>query len=113
MYLSRNIEERSCNHCCIGNAIIITCRECVSVALGIQYATPYCHLWPTRLYKFFPHYLTNGTIFAKKVTEHKMCVLIFCTNLSETFPILSRTERDMIRNVYRSVCKVAVIVVRL
>ena len=30
---------------------------------------------------FFSHYLINGTIFAttKKVTEHKMCVLIFCT----------------------------------
>jgi hypothetical protein len=27
---------------------------------------PYCHLWPARLYKIFPHYLINGTIFAKK-----------------------------------------------
>jgi hypothetical protein len=28
---------------------------------------------------FFPYYLKNGTIFGKKVTEHKMCVLIFST----------------------------------
>ena len=27
----------------------------------------------------FPNYLINGTILEKKVTEHKMCVLIFCT----------------------------------
>ena len=52
--------------------------------------------------------------FRKKVTEHKMCVLIFCTAFSETFLIIRRTERDMIRNVYRSAaCKVPVIVVRL
>jgi hypothetical protein len=31
-----------------------------------------------------------------------MCVLIFPTNLSETFLILRRTERVMIKNLYRS-----------
>ena len=35
----------------------------------------------------------------RKVTEHKMCVSIFCTNLSETFLGLRITERDMIKNV--------------
>jgi len=40
---------------------------------------PYCHLWPAPLYNIFPHYLINGTIFGKKFTEHKMCVLIFST----------------------------------
>ena len=29
--------------------------------------------------QYFPHFLTKGTIFGKKVTEHKMCVLIFST----------------------------------
>jgi len=38
----------------------------------------------------------------KKGTEHKMCVLIFSTNLVETILILTRTERDMIKSVYWS-----------
>jgi len=33
----------------------------------------------------------------KKAVEHKICVLICCTNLSETFLILRRNERDMIK----------------
>jgi hypothetical protein len=41
---------------------------------------PYCHLWPFRLYNFFPHYLVHGTKFEKKVIEYKMSVLIFSTN---------------------------------
>ena len=42
---------------------------------------PYCHLWSGPLCNIFPHYLINSTIFErkKKVTEHKMCVLIFST----------------------------------
>jgi hypothetical protein len=49
----------------------------------------------------------------KKVTELKKCVLIFSTIFfSVTFLILSITERDMIKNVYLSSCKVAVIPVR-
>jgi hypothetical protein len=46
-------------------------------------------------------------------TEKKICVLIFLTNLFETLLILRRTERDIIKNVYRSAsCKVPVIHVR-
>jgi len=41
-----------------------------------------------------------------------MRALIFCTNLSEAFIILRRTEREIIRNVYWSSCKVHVILVR-
>ena len=47
----------------------------------------------------------------KEVTEHKMCVLIFSTNLSEAFLNLKRTERDMVKKVYWSSCNVAVILV--
>jgi len=32
---------------------------------------------PAPVYIIFPHHLTNGRIFAKKGTEHKMRVLIF------------------------------------
>jgi hypothetical protein len=39
----------------------------------------YCHVLPLSLCHIFPHYLTNGTVFGKKVIEYKMCVLIFST----------------------------------
>jgi hypothetical protein len=42
----------------------------------------------------------------KKNVERTMCVLIFCTFLSETFLILRKPEPDMIQHVYRSACKV-------
>jgi hypothetical protein len=41
-------------------------------------------------YNNSPHYIT-------KVIKHKMRVLIFSTHLSETFLILRRTERDVIK----------------
>jgi len=73
---------------------------------------PYCHLCPAPLYNIFPHYLINGTIFEKKLLNTK-CVFWFSLQLlSETFLILRRTQRDMIKNVYRSSCKVPVILVR-
>jgi UDP-N-acetylglucosamine:LPS N-acetylglucosamine transferase len=49
---------------------------------------------------FFLHYLTKGTIFEKKMLFNIKYVLIFSRNLSETFLILRRTERDIIINVY-------------
>jgi hypothetical protein len=76
---------------------------------------PYCHLWPAPLYKIFPHYPINGTIFGKKKKLLNMkCVFRFSLQiLSEIFFILRRTERDMIKNVYWSSCKVLFIFVRL
>jgi hypothetical protein len=38
MYVLRNVEARSRNHCCCGKAISITYSECVSVALVIQHS---------------------------------------------------------------------------
>ena len=87
MYVQRNTEARSFNHCCSGKAVSITYSESVFVALDIQHAmrirrvTLSSVAWPT-LQFFFPHYLINGTIFGKrkkKVIEHKLCVLIFST----------------------------------
>ena len=48
---------------------------------GVQSARTVCHhLWPVQLYNICPHYLTNGRIFVKNVTDHKVCVLIFSIN---------------------------------
>jgi len=69
-----------------------------------------CHLRPAPLYNIFPHYLTNGTVLGKKLSIK--CVFWFYLQLlSETFLILRRSTRDMIKKVYRSSCKVAVIIV--
>ena len=38
MYIERNTEALSCNHCCSVKAISITYSECVFVAIGIQHA---------------------------------------------------------------------------
>jgi hypothetical protein len=50
--------------------------------------------------------------FREKVIEHKMCVLIVSTNLSKTFFILRRIERDMIKKTTWASYKVSVILVR-
>jgi hypothetical protein len=44
----------------------------------------------------------NATIFGKKVTEHKMCVLVSLQLLFETFLILRRIQRDITINVKTS-----------
>ena len=52
---------------------------------------------------FFQHYLLNGTIFGgKKVIDRKICLLIFCTILSETFLILRTNGRDTAIKVHMS-----------
>jgi len=63
---------------------------------------PYCNLRPASLYNIFPHYLINGTILVQKLLNTK-CVFWFSLQLlSETFLILRRIDRDMIKNVYWS-----------
>jgi hypothetical protein len=59
---------------------------------------PYCHLWPAPLYNIFSHFLINGTIFEKKVTDTK-CVFIFCTafvwNISHSKKKRARYDKKM------------------
>jgi len=89
--------------------LLADCNETGIFSTDLWENAPYCHLCPAPLYNILPTLTHKRHDFREKVTEHKMCVLIFCTNLSETFLILRRTERDMIKNVYRSSCKVLVI----
>jgi hypothetical protein len=118
VYVWRNIEASSCNHCCSGKATSVTYAECVFVALGIQYEMHVRHIVICGLFvstNIFPRCLQK-TRFSKRRKKKKnlKCVLWFSTQrLSETFLILRRTERDMIKkNVYWSLCTLAVILVR-
>ena len=56
--------------------------------LSVQYA-PLCNL--------FPHFLINGTIFEEKLLNTKWVFWFSLQRLSETFPILRRNARDMIK----------------
>ena len=88
----------------------------VGVAFGIQHAMSMRHIVICGLpgSTLFFHIISKTPRFSKKkVSECKMCVLIFSTTLFETFLILRRTERDMIKNVDWSSCKVPFILVRL
>jgi len=46
----------------------------VFVGVGIQHEIPMRHFvtWPAPFYKIFPRFLINGTIYEKRVIEHKM-----------------------------------------
>ena len=94
----RNVTARSCNHGCKRKAISIKYSECVFLPWDIQHAMRMRHinsLWPSPLYNISPHCLINGTIFeGKNLTQHKMSIL---QRLSETFLILRKTERDIIK----------------
>jgi hypothetical protein len=112
MYVERNIEARSCSHCCSGQGISITHSERVIVALTIcnkcACTVFYFHLWPVWLYRIFPHYLSNGTIFEKKSLWKKNVCFDFSRNLSETTLILRRIQWYFIFKLHRSSCKVPI-----
>jgi hypothetical protein len=89
-------------------------RDCLSVALVNQHAkrilqSILLHETPS----FLPYFVTFSNKWQEKVTEHEMCVLICCANLSTTFMILTTIQQDIVINVYISSSNVAVILVRL
>ena len=59
--------------------------------------------------QYFFHIVLNGTIFEKSLLYIKCLFRLSLQLLSETFLILRRNERDMIKNIHRSSCEVPVI----
>jgi len=43
------------------------------------FSITYCHLWPSRLYNIFPHYLIKGTIFGKRLLNITRILIFFTT----------------------------------
>ena len=107
-----NTEARSRNYCCRSGAISLT-YFCVCARAGVGStctgvylracnltnpacnAPPYCHLRLLWLSLIFQGFLTNGTIFGKKLLLLK-CVLISLQLFLETFLILRRIQRDIV-----------------
>jgi len=77
MYVKRNIEARSCNHCWGGKRdeyyILWVC-VCSLRCPGRNAHAPYFHMWAAQLYYVFPHYLINCTIFEESYWTQNMCL---------------------------------------
>ena len=104
------------NYCCRWTTTSITYSECVSVALIIQHAkrmrrTVVCGLFGSTVFSYIVSQMARFS--EKNVIECKTCVLIFCTNFCfSIFLILRITERNIIINVYCSLCNVPVTDIR-
>ena len=82
MYVKRNTEALSCNHCCSGKAISIIYSECMFVSLVIQHEMCMHHIVISGQSDstLFFHIISETARFQKiKVIEHKnvRCGLIY------------------------------------
>jgi len=93
----RSSEALSRNCCCRGKAIIITYSKCVFAPLinlpAKSMPRTVSSVACSALHVFFSHYLINGTIFMKILTEHTTC-FEFLYN----FCLARKIQRDIIIN---------------
>ena len=86
------------NNCLRVRAIDITYSACLFVALCIYRVKRVCHIILPSIaclaVPFISKVRHKPYDFREKSAEHKMCVLIFSANLSETFFVLRRIQRD-------------------
>jgi hypothetical protein len=109
----RYTEARSCNYGCSEKKNYYVFRQ-LFVALGIQHAMRMRHSAICGLYcsTTFFHILSKTARYSKTKILHIKCVFKFSLALSQIFLISRRTERNMIKLVHWSSCKVPVILVR-
>jgi hypothetical protein len=93
--------------------VSITYSDSLSVALVIQHVMRMHHIRLSSVASLaLPHFCTFSQSIFKKIGVK--CVFWFSPQVvSETFLILSRIQRDIIKHVRRSSCKVPVIVVKI
>jgi len=83
------------------------CKSCLFCAVLC------CHLWPVWLFRIFPHYLINGTIFGRKrCTKYKMCVLMFSATFVWNIFHSKRKATMYYNKVQSSSCKLHVFLAR-
>jgi len=73
---------------------------------------PYFDVWRARLHCIFTSYPINDRIFENKLLNAKCVFWVSLHPLTATFLILRRSEWDVIKTIYWSLCKVPVILVR-
>jgi hypothetical protein len=109
--LTRHIELRLCNHCCCGKAMSIAQPVCVCVCVCVVCVCVFVtlsNLHAMRMLHIVIFGLPRSTIFftfshkrqdfLKKLLNAKCVLWFYLQMLSETFLILRRNERDMIKN---------------
>ena len=89
MYVQRNIEARTCNHCCSGQGISITYSERMFIAFGIQLQCACVILSSVACLdlQYFSTLSYKQRDFRKQFIEYKMCVFSLQL-LSQTFRFL-------------------------
>jgi hypothetical protein len=142
VFISRNIEGRSCIHCCSGKAITITYSECVIVALGTQHAIRMHHIVICGLarstittlphlqlpyYHIYNYHITTSTITTlphlqlphkRHIFRKKTLLDIKCGSFISTTRVVWKnfhSKKNWARydkNIYSSSCKVPFIIVR-